>query len=77
MTTYPKPDRIYVVEVVDGIIASAARLVRAPTKLQAINHVRRDTIQARVASQDDLVRIASNGGLKVEDARGGDEPDEE
>ena len=65
--TKGKPDRIYLVEVVDGIVAASRRLVRAPTKLQAINHVRRDAILARVASADDLVRMAQDGPLAVED----------
>jgi len=72
-----KPTRIYAVEVIDGIVTTSTRLVRAPTKLQAINHVRRAAIHARVASQDDLLEMAMNGGIKVEDCRGGPEDDDD
>jgi len=43
------------------------RLVRAATKPQAIHHVSRGTHDAKVASQDRLVDLVSNG-VKVEDA---------
>lgn len=55
--------RIYKVGTLKG-----ARLVRAPNKAQAINHVARDTIAAEVAAQDDLVNLLSEG-VKVENAK--------
>ena len=47
------------------------RLVRAPNKAQAINHVARDTITAEVASQNILVDLTADG-VKVEES-GADE----
>ncbi len=48
-------------------VLGKARLVRAATKNQAIRHVARDLIAARLASQDDLVEQLG-AGMKVEDA---------
>ena len=52
--------RIYAVSTPSG-----TRLVQAPNKSQAINHVARDTITAEVAPQQTLVRLVSEG-VKVE-----------
>jgi len=46
------------------------RLIRAANKAQARNHVSRETLTAKLASQDDLI-VAVNAGVKVEEA--GDE----
>lgn len=48
--------RIYAVTV-----DKKTRLVRAPNKAQAINHVARDTISAEVASQDTLIAEVAAG----------------
>lgn len=59
--------RIYVVgnSQADGAVTSR-RLVRAANSTQARNHVARETIAVRVASQDDLVALA--GKVAVETA---------
>jgi len=54
--------RIYVVSTENG-----SRLVSAPNKSQAVNHVARDTIKAEVAPQATLVKLVSDG-VKVEHA---------
>ena len=41
------------------------RLVRAPNVAQAVRHVAADTLQAAVATQDDLIECLS-AGIKVE-----------
>jgi hypothetical protein len=43
-----------------------ARLVRAPNSAQALRHVAADTLTVEVASQDQLVTLAS-AGVKVEE----------
>ncbi len=62
----PAPTRIYLVTAPDG----ASTLVRAVTPAQAIRHAARG-FTARVADQDDLVRLLGDGA-KVE-AAGDDE----
>ena len=52
--------RIYAVSTQAG-----TRLVEAPNRSQAINHVARDTITAEVAAQQKLVSLVSQG-VKVE-----------
>ncbi len=52
--------RIYTVSTTTG-----TRLVEAPNKSQAINHVARDTISAKVAPQKEIVSLVSEG-VKVE-----------
>ncbi len=54
--------RIY--HVTDGL---QDHLVRANTRMQALGHVARNTLTARLATQDDLVTLIQNG-LGVEDA---------
>jgi hypothetical protein len=56
----PAATRIYSVSTPAG-----TRLVEAPNKSQAINHVARDTITAEVAPQQKLVSLVSEG-VKVE-----------
>ena len=55
--------RIYVVTVLDG----GESLVRARSRNMAVSHVAARTVNARVASQDDLVELAGKG-VKVENA---------
>lgn len=43
------------------------RLVRAANRSQAVRHVAEDTIGSRVATQDDVAQLISNG-KKIEDA---------
>jgi hypothetical protein len=54
-------NRIY--KVVNG---TAVSLVRAPNKVAARNHVARESISVKVATQDDLIELA--GTVKVETA---------
>lgn len=56
--------RIYAVSTPAG-----TRLVEAPNRSQAINHVARDTIAAKVAPQKEIVSLVSEG-VKVEVANG-------
>lgn len=58
--------RIYVVPFI-APLPGEARLVRASSQAQAINHVMRNTIHARVATQDDIVQ-AMQDGAKIETA---------
>lgn len=44
---------------------SGSRLVKAPNKVQAVNHIARSTITAELASQDDLVSLTC-ANVKVE-----------
>lgn len=48
--------RIYAVSTDKG-----TRLVEAPNRSQAINHVARDTIKAEVAAQTTLVQLVGEG----------------
>jgi hypothetical protein len=48
------------------VVGAEENLVRAANNLQARNHVARRTIPARLASQDDLLRLA--GSRQVEEA---------
>lgn len=54
------PKRTYLVTVGDK-----RRLVKAPTRAQAVNHVVADTITATVATQDDLEDLLPRG-IKIE-----------
>lgn len=56
----PTATRIYAVSTTTG-----TRLVEAPNKSQAINHVARDTITAKVAEQRTIVALIGDG-VKVE-----------
>jgi len=48
--------RIYIVGMNDGV-----RLVRASTRQQAVSHVARQIIVAKVATQDELVKHITEG----------------
>jgi hypothetical protein len=48
------------------VVGTDERLVRAANAVQARNHVAKATIGVRVASQEDLVKLA--GSRKVEEA---------
>ena len=48
------------------------RLVRAPNRTRAINHVAAVSIAATVPSQEELF-AAAQAGMKIEDCRPGDE----
>lgn len=63
------PTRIYLVErePLHGSEHGDDRLVRAIRRAAALAHVARRTLNARVASQDDLLRAVSRG-IKVEEA---------
>lgn len=45
---------------------TSERLVKSPTAAQAISHVRKEMIDAEVASQDDMVRLLG-ASVKVEE----------
>ncbi len=63
-------NRIYVVRTKTPRVGEPlARLVRAPNASQAFRHVAEDTLAVALASQDDLVELAS-AGVKVEEAGG-------
>lgn len=66
MTT-ATPQRIYVIgpKKAEGGMVPKRRLVRAPNQAQAIRFVASDTLQATVASQDDLVDLVTSG-IEVE-----------
>lgn len=66
--------RIYVVRTADRSGDFTARLVRAHTPAQAIRWCAKGVISAEVASQDDLVALASSG-VRVEKAGDPDTPD--
>lgn len=51
---------IYLVKPKEG--EGAERLVEAPNKASARNHVAKDTIAVEVAKQSDLFRVAKAGG---------------
>ncbi len=57
-------DRIYVITSISP--DAPKRLVRASSKAQAIGHCAKSTFSAEVASQDDLIELASK--CKVETA---------
>lgn len=61
--------RIYLttIKAAPGQGADVERLVRAASQAQAAGHITRSLVTAKVAEQDDLVRLAS-AGVKVEDA---------
>ncbi len=63
--------RIYKVQVKDSQERS---LVRAESKAGALRHIAEKTMEAEVATQDDLVKMVA-AGVKVEDA--GKETDQE
>ncbi len=60
----PSTLRVYAVTT-----GKTTRLVRAPNKAQAINHVARDTIKAEVADQETLITEIATGAT-VEDSGG-------
>lgn len=61
--------RIYVVTSKGEEGVAGARLVKASHPSKAIAHVQKDMgLDARVASQDDLVTLIAAGGVKVEDS---------
>ena len=66
--------RIYVVRTIECTGGFGARLVRAHTPAQAIRWCAKGVILAEVASQDDLVALASSG-VRVEKAGDPDTPD--
>lgn len=66
--------RIYVVRTVERTGDFSERLVRAHTPAQAIRWCAKDIIFAEVASQDDLVALASSG-VRVEKAGDPDTPE--
>ena len=51
-----------------------ARLVKAPSRAQALHHVAHTTFNVRVADQTDLVTLLGNG-VKVEAVKDGDQLD--
>ena len=57
--------RIYAVsesvKTAEGIVAGSTALVRANNPAQAIRHVASDRFSARVASQEELVMLVSDG----------------
>ena len=59
--------RIYKVSITHGN-QTKEKLIRAITKSGAIRHVAAKCIEAEVASQDELVRLATSGE-KVEEAK--------
>lgn len=48
------------------VVGTEERLVRAQTSIQARNHVAKQTIDVRLATQDDLIKLAAS--RKVEQA---------
>ena len=56
--------RIYVVEIEDADPEQAPRLIEARNQAQALAHAT-EPFKARLASQDDLVRLVA-AGVKVE-----------
>lgn len=46
----------------------ATRLVRAKSKTSALRHVAESLYDCGSASQDDMLKLAAVGGVKVEDA---------
>ena len=62
-------ERIYVV-----YHGTNGRLVKAPTRAQALSHVAQSTFNIRVASQDELVTLLSKG-IPVETLRDPDQPE--
>lgn len=60
--------KIYVVTHRTGENTTDVRLIRAPSPAHAENHVASATITAVLATQDELVDLASKG-CKVEDAK--------
>lgn len=48
------------------VVGASERLIRAQTIVQARNHVAKQTIDVRLASQDDLIALAAT--RKVEQA---------
>lgn len=59
--------RIYLVAKAAGTGDEQGHLVRAATQAQAVRHVVRNTYQAEVATQEQLVDLMT-AGAKVEDA---------
>jgi hypothetical protein len=57
--------RIYKVENTHTVHAVPARLVRAANSTQARNHVARESISVKVASQDDLIELAGTVPVEV------------
>lgn len=58
---------IYAVKTKGEVEYSKARLVRADNQAQAMRHVAQDTLEVKVATTEEAVKLGA-AGVKVEDA---------
>lgn len=61
-------NRIYLVRYLGTPSPQPISLVRAPNRAQALRYAARHSFSVDVASQDDLVALVGQQGMKVEDA---------